>query len=115
MIGVAILLGCRLVVAAPVLAQDDGARYLEESRKVAQSLVQKLGGELGKGLSAGWAVFPLHEGPAGASPVPELSWHARDHFGRHPGETGDEYPFDRATGYKEGQIRGAVTIKRPLF
>lgn len=25
-----------------------------------------------------------------------------------------EYPFDRATGYRAGQIRGAVTVKRPL-
>lgn len=25
-----------------------------------------------------------------------------------------EYPHDRATGYQEGQIRGAITIKRPL-
>lgn len=25
-----------------------------------------------------------------------------------------EYPNDRATGYKPGQVRGAVTIKRPL-
>jgi hypothetical protein len=24
------------------------------------------------------------------------------------------YPHDRATGYREGQIRGAITIKRPL-
>ncbi len=26
-----------------------------------------------------------------------------------------EYPNDRATGYKPGQVRGAVTIKRPLL
>ena len=26
----------------------------------------------------------------------------------------DEYPHDRATGYTPGQIRGAITIKRPL-
>lgn len=25
-----------------------------------------------------------------------------------------EYPHDKATGYSEGQIRGAITIKRPL-
>jgi hypothetical protein len=25
-----------------------------------------------------------------------------------------EYPYDRAVGYSLGQIRGAVTIKRPL-
>lgn len=25
-----------------------------------------------------------------------------------------EYPHDRATGYREGQIRGAISIKRPL-
>jgi len=25
-----------------------------------------------------------------------------------------EYPFDKATGYHEGEVRGAVTIKRPL-
>lgn len=25
-----------------------------------------------------------------------------------------DYPFDRATGYSLGQIRGAVTVKRPL-
>lgn len=25
-----------------------------------------------------------------------------------------EYPYDRATGYRLGQIRGAVTVKRPL-
>ena len=25
-----------------------------------------------------------------------------------------EYPHDRATGYKAGEVRGAVTIKRPL-
>jgi len=27
----------------------------------------------------------------------------------------EHYPADRATGYREGQIRGAVSIKRPLF
>lgn len=27
---------------------------------------------------------------------------------------GEEYPHDRATGYAPGQIRGAVSIKRPL-
>ena len=27
---------------------------------------------------------------------------------------GTEYPHDRATGYSPGQIRGAVTVKRPL-
>ncbi|MCU0806158.1 MAG: DUF3365 domain-containing protein [Burkholderiales bacterium] len=27
---------------------------------------------------------------------------------------GTEYPHDRATGYSAGQIRGAITIKRPL-
>lgn len=26
----------------------------------------------------------------------------------------NEYPFDTATGYKLGQMRGAITIKRPL-
>jgi len=25
-----------------------------------------------------------------------------------------EYPHDRATGYREGQIRGAISVKRPL-
>lgn len=25
-----------------------------------------------------------------------------------------EYPHDKATGYSEGQVRGAITIKRPL-
>ena len=25
-----------------------------------------------------------------------------------------QYPFDAATGYKEGELRGAVTIKQPL-
>ena len=25
-----------------------------------------------------------------------------------------DYPHDRATGYKAGEIRGAVTIKRPM-
>lgn len=25
-----------------------------------------------------------------------------------------EYPFDKATGYRTGEVRGAVTIKRPL-
>jgi Protein of unknown function (DUF3365) len=25
-----------------------------------------------------------------------------------------EYPHDKATGYSVGQIRGAVTVKRPL-
>lgn len=25
-----------------------------------------------------------------------------------------EYPFDRAVGYRLGQVRGAITIKRPL-
>jgi hypothetical protein len=25
-----------------------------------------------------------------------------------------EYPHDRATGYAAGQVRGAVTVKRPL-
>ena len=27
---------------------------------------------------------------------------------------GTEYPYDKATGYSAGQIRGAITIKRPL-
>ena len=27
---------------------------------------------------------------------------------------GTEYPHDKATGYSAGQIRGAITIKRPL-
>jgi hypothetical protein len=25
-----------------------------------------------------------------------------------------EYPHDKATGYSAGQIRGAISIKRPL-
>jgi hypothetical protein len=25
-----------------------------------------------------------------------------------------EYPHDKATGYAVGQVRGAVTVKRPL-
>ena len=29
-------------------------------------------------------------------------------------QLGTEYPHDRATGYSPGQIRGAVTVKRPL-
>jgi hypothetical protein len=29
-------------------------------------------------------------------------------------QLGAEYPHDRATGYRVGQIRGAVTVKRPL-
>lgn len=29
-------------------------------------------------------------------------------------QLGSEYPFDKATGYRIGQIRGGVTVKRPL-
>jgi hypothetical protein len=29
-------------------------------------------------------------------------------------QLGAEYPHDRATGYRVGQVRGAVTVKRPL-
>lgn len=29
-------------------------------------------------------------------------------------QLGSEYPHDRATGYAVGQVRGAVTVKRPL-
>ena len=29
-------------------------------------------------------------------------------------QLGTEYPHDRATGYSPGQLRGAVTVKRPL-
>lgn len=29
-------------------------------------------------------------------------------------QLGSEYPTDRAVGYKLGQVRGAITIKRPL-
>jgi hypothetical protein len=25
-----------------------------------------------------------------------------------------EYPMDRATGYREGELRGAVSIKQPM-
>jgi hypothetical protein len=25
-----------------------------------------------------------------------------------------DYPFDQATGYREGQVRGAISLKRPL-
>jgi hypothetical protein len=31
------------------------------------------------------------------------------------GQLAAEYPNDRATGYSAGQVRGAVTVKKPLF
>ncbi len=27
---------------------------------------------------------------------------------------GERYPFDRATGYREGELRGAISIKQPM-
>jgi len=30
------------------------------------------------------------------------------------GQLAADYPHDKATGYSEGQVRGAITIKRPL-
>ncbi|MEJ5210927.1 MAG: DUF3365 domain-containing protein [Burkholderiales bacterium] len=178
--------------AAPALAQDDTARYVEESRKATQSLVQKLGGELKKELTAGgpenaikvcksvapaiatelstqhgWQVRrvslktrnPMIGTPdaweqkvladfdkraaAGEKPdTLEYSEIVSEPAGRYfrymkalpvqplclnchgtPETVSEgtrarlaaEYPHDRATGYREGQIRGAVTIKRPLF
>lgn len=176
----------------PALAQDDTSRYLEDSRKVTQTLVQRLGGELKKELAAGgpenaikvcktvaptiaselsaqsgWQVrrvslktrnpmigtpdaweqkvlaeFDRRVAAGEKAETLEYSEIVSEPAGRYfrymkalpvqglclnchgtPETVAEgtrarlaaEYPHDRATGYREGQVRGAVTIKRPLF
>ncbi|MCL6556910.1 MAG: DUF3365 domain-containing protein [Burkholderiales bacterium] len=181
-----------LTFATPALAQDDTGRYVEESRKATQTLVQRLGAELKKELAAGGPENAIkvckNIAPAIASELStQQGWQIRRvslktrnpmigtpdaweqkvlaDFDRRvaAGEKAEtleysevvsepagryfrymkalpvqplclnchgtpetvsegtrarlaaEYPHDRATGYREGQVRGAVTIKRPLF
>lgn len=178
-----------LMVAAPVLAADaDYTHYLQESRRIAQAFVQRLGGTLKQQLAtagpAGAIGVCKHVAPAlaaeysrdgflvsrvslktrnktlgtpddwerrmleqfdrqqaqGTAPteVSELTEDADGRWFRYlkpiptqptclqchgqPDEMAAEvktmlareYPQDQATGYRAGDIRGAITIKRKL-
>jgi hypothetical protein len=174
---------------APIFAADDLAKYQEESRQVAKTFVQQLGGELKKEMQAGGPASAIkvckNVAPAIASDLSRKNgWHvsrvslkprnpllgfadaweqkvltdfdARKAHGESPdsmeyaeivtepqgkyfrymkaipvqevclachganisdnvkGALASDYPHDKATGYSVGQIRGAITIKRPL-
>lgn len=175
--------------AASALAADDVAKYQEESRLVAKTFVQQLGGELQKEMQTGGPASAINVcknvAPAIASDLSRKNgWHvsrvslkprnpllgfadaweqkvladfdARKARGESPANMeyaeivtepqgkyfrymkaipvqevclachganipqnvkdalASDYPHDRATGYSAGQIRGAITIKRPL-
>lgn len=177
--------------ALPAAADDDLAKYQEESRKVAQGFMQQLGSELKKEISTngpeaaikvcktlapsvagelslknGWKVSRVSlkvRNPLLGTPdaweqkvladfdqravngdkldkleYAEIVTEPQGKFFRYmkalpvqpgclmchgaPENLADgikarfaaEYPHDKATGYNVGQVRGAITIKRPL-
>jgi hypothetical protein len=57
--------------------------------------------------------LPLHEGDSHRRPLPELP--RREHRSRRGRQTENElYPNDKARGFKEGELRGAFTLSKPL-
>ena len=49
-----------------------------------------------------------------ASGAPDEAELLRAENGQLKARLADSYPHDQATGYSKGQIRGALTVKRPL-
>lgn len=106
---------------ASALAQaEDMQKMGEESRKVAGELLLQVRGELLRELEHAEIVSE----PAGrfyrfmkANPLgPQcLTCHGPSEkmSAAQRAQLANEYPFDRATGFVSGQVRGATSVKRP--
>lgn len=110
--------------SAPAWAADT-AQYQEESRAVVMPFMQQLMAENRTPPSGSARIAPRLAGEVSRKQGWKLTRVSLKVHNPLPGTAeqippavkarlAEDYPHDKATGYAPGQIRGAVSVKRPL-